>query len=1163
MTTASLAALAKGLAGTAGVLMVALLADWSWRPGGGGLVVLAGSALVAALGIPTWTLWSFRSRPTDRQVARLIEERCPELEDRLAAAAHFSEQPSASPLHGLLMADAASRVRDLEIDEVVSRSALKRSALQAAGATAAVMAIGVVALEPATRAVEAVSLYAFPHRVTLTVLPGDAKVVAGETLRIEARFANGAGPMAGVIPTVAVQGADESESADMIAVPEGFELNLGPATEDFTYAVSAAAVASPEYRVTVLHPPRIERIDVEYRYPAFTGLVPRVEEDGGDVYAPAGTDVTLRVHVDKPVRSGAVVMAGGERIEMGPRAGRVVEAELHIAVDGSYRVAVSDLDDLTNPGETEYFIRVMADRPPDVRIMRPAGDREITPLEEVTIEARADDDFGLEHLELVVSVRGGPEEVVRLADAGQARTLTGGHVLYAEDLGLQPGDFVTYYARAQDVSRGKRATEARSDIFFLEVTPFDAEFTAAQSQSMMGGGGRSIDDLVTAQKEIIVATWKLDRRADAGGRSEDDIKSIGRAQGELRARAEQAAQRIAARSPRGLTGRPQRGGAEREGGGHPLEAAAAAMARAETALDTQDTSEALPHEMEALNQLLKAQAEVREQQVARQEANGGGGGSNRSNQDLSALFDRELRRQQETNYETRDSATQREPDAESEALERVRELAKRQDELSRQQRDLASQQAQLEAEELKRRLERLTREQAELRQRAEELAQQLSDTSSTADGATGRGEDTSASGLGRRGLEAASEEMRGATSELRRQQLEEAATRGEQAADRLRELEEQMLGRVPEARRRALGEMQLEAQQLAEAQRRVANETSRLEAERLQVESVRRLAEEQERLARRTEALENELNELAGATDETTVREALAAAGRALAERDVERRMEESAAAMRALGETGERSEDAAGTAAAADDDALARLAVEEAALADDLGLAAGRLAEAGNGEDPEGWRLSEQLARVQELQARLDDLQRRLQEREDASGSPDESGRAPGKSAADADAEKPGESSGQAARGSDVQGEQPGAPATNGPRGSQGQAGESGEADLNQLVEEYAKELREAQAMIDEARRDNPGLGGTPETHRFSQSAPGVEAFKQDRSAWTILRHDVSSALELLESALSERLSRLEARDRLKAGPDARPPGEYEKLVELYYQSLASTNRN
>src|SRR5581483_12166378 len=103
--------------------------------------------------------------------------------------------------------------------------------------------------------------------------------------------------------------------------------------------------------------------------------------------------------------------------------------------------------------------------------------------------------------------------------------------------------------------------------FFLEVKPYEQEFALAQSQaSATGGGGRgSIDELVAAQKEIIVATWKLDRRALAskGAKSEQDIKSVGRAESELKTRVEETSSSFreqTMRDPRRRTPQGGRGG---------------------------------------------------------------------------------------------------------------------------------------------------------------------------------------------------------------------------------------------------------------------------------------------------------------------------------------------------------------------------------------------------------------------------------------------------------------------------------------------------------------------------------------------------------------------------------------------------------------------------
>ena len=144
-------------------------------------------------------------------------------------------------------------------------------------------------------------------------------------------------------------------------------------------------------------------------------------------------------------------------------------------------MALADADGLNNPGDTEYFIRTLQDRPPDVRIVRPASDRQVTRVEEVAIEAKADDDFGVSALDLVYAIGAGSEKVVPFEREGEATAVSGRRTVYLEDLGVKPGDVIAYYARARDVSRGKRSTEARSDIFFLEVTPFEEEFVASES----------------------------------------------------------------------------------------------------------------------------------------------------------------------------------------------------------------------------------------------------------------------------------------------------------------------------------------------------------------------------------------------------------------------------------------------------------------------------------------------------------------------------------------------------------------------------------------------------------------------------------------------------------------------------------------------------------
>ena len=789
------------------------------------------------------------------------------------------------------------------------------------------LAVGVSGRHTARRSFDALSLAMFPARVHLDVQPGHARVQAGTPLTIEARLAGNSAPVTAQLLRASsdaeMNDAEAWSGADMPVDADGaFRVKFEALGESFKYRIVAGALRSDVFDVAVVRPPRVTRVDVEYRYPAALGLPPRTEEDSGDVYAPAGTDVTLHIHTDREAASGQMLLGGGTSLALKSTDPTTLEAALTISGDDSYRLRVANGEGMATPGETEYFIRMLDDRPPDVRVIRPARDKSVTALEEIDIEAEAQDDFGVAALELVYTVRGGSEKVVPFDIASRATSVSGFHTLYLEDLKVKPGDFISYYVRARDLPRARRSSEARSDMFFLEVKPFEQEFTLAQSQGGGGGSGSpQIDDLVNAQKEIIVATWKLDRRAlTSGASSEADIRAAGKAEAELKVRVEDVASQFRESTMRDPRRRGPTPGAPRAGQTLPEEdamtAASKAMTQAITALEGLKTKPAMPPELEALNHLLRAQAQVKERQVT-QQTGAGGQGQNRQAQDLSSLFDKELARQQQTNYENKDRAEQEEQSQDESMLDKIRELAKRQDELLRRQQELARQRQQMTPEQLKRALETLTREQQQLREQAERMARQMG-TGTPNDpgqqnpnsqknqngqqqpqqgqqaqsgqqqgqqnqGGQSQGGQSQSQGqqqanrqgqsgemrpgqqggrAGERGnaMREVSEEMRNAASELSRQDPSQASARGNRALDKLRDLERQMQAGQPNEQRRAIGDMQLEARQLADAQRQLSSELNRVGQGENGKDALRRLAGEQDRLAERAERLQQSMD---------------------------------------------------------------------------------------------------------------------------------------------------------------------------------------------------------------------------------------------------------------------------------------------------------------
>ncbi len=1141
-----------GAATAAAIFLIGAFAVWIVAGDGIPLVIAVLAVLASATVALVCALLPLKQSPDDLRLARFVEEQAGGLDDLLVTAVQHSASAASSRNRGisaLLAADAVRAARRVDMETVISRRAISRSMLGASAASLAFLFAAIWFAPSAGRAAKVSAAYLFPSYYRINVSPGDTKVRQGQPLKIVARMPG----IEGLTPVLTVGQGKEAHSAPLTPgdAPGEWAITLQNLTMSFPYRVSAGSTMSPEFTVTVVRPIRVSRVDLRFEYPDGLGLAPRTEEDGGDIYAPAGTKVEVTVTTDKPASQGQLTLADGPAIPLaGPD--RVLTAEITVNAEGSYRIALEDLDGFKMPGDTEYFIRMVNDSPPDVRILRPAGDRHVSPLEEVTIEAHAEDDYGVGSLDLVLKASNGRETVVPLAKGG-GLSLDGSHTVFLEDLNVQPGDFVTYHARARDVPHGRQSAEARSDIYFLEVKPYEEEFVSAESQAMAGMMGQQtdVDALVAAEKDIIAATWKLDARArkTKDAKSAQDIRAVAEAQASTKAKAEELAGQVARATadPRRRRGRQVGAVPSREDA---MASAIEAMGKAADELNRLRTAESLPLEMDALNQLLKVAAEIRRLQVSRQQASGGGGG-NRQTPDLSTLFDQELRKQQQTNYETPSSTESKaETRKEDDPLDKIRDLARRQEALNKEQRDLAKDKERLSENEIKRLLEKLTREQNELRQQAEELSRQLQRAQSqqnppSQNAQGGQGSSSSQSGKSGQGgsqkMRDVLEEMRNASSDLRRQDPEQASSRGDRALQQLRSLEEQMQGARPDERRRALGDLQLEARQLADGQRRIGNEAARTSAGAAGEDARRRLVGDQERLAERTDRLSDAVKQLGQSTadGEPQERQATSEASRQLDQQKIADRMRESAQAMR------EGNGAPTGGRAAQSED-LAR-ALDK--VAEQLGAATGT-------RDAETQRLSSQMARTQELRDRIAELQQTMDSLQRAAEPAQRDGNAgqPSPGGSPDNAQKPGQNASS-----------PGADGRQGASGQQGSSAGGRSGEVAKLQREAEEQMRDAQRLAEDLRRQNPEMqkgGSTPENWQRSVSAPGTEGFKQDFAKWESLKNNLLLALEQTESKLSDQLRAREKVDRLNVGRYESAPESYRELVDRYYQSLATPRR-
>jgi len=727
----------RGLAITLGFGLLALaLSAW-------GMDHFRYTALaITAFRVFTWTalgalvlrflVLPLSTRLPDERVALYVEEHDPSLQAALLSAVELAperverERPDVSPdLSRRLVEQAERRCEEIDYRRLVERRSLQRmSGLLSGVATAGMLA----ALVSPAFIRQAVPFLLAPWNAgrsgspyAIRVEPGHGTLARGADQDIVAHL-EGFDSDA-VVLAVQRAGGGSWERWPMTVEPgqPGHRFMLLDVAARTEYFVEASGVRSELYRLDVVDVPYVARIDLQYRFPEYTGLTPEAIEDGGDVAALRGTRVELRVTTTLPVPSGRLVVEGEPPRPLERGADGTLGGAFEVAREGFYRIELPSADGRLQTGSPDYAIDVLEDQPPLIRMLKPGRDTQVTSIEEVFTEVEAEDDFGLSKLELVYSIGGAPEKTVALHGGRGLKRLSAGHTFFLEEQKLQPGDFISYFARATDNRGAPGRQQSTSDIFFLEVRPFDRAYRqAAEGAGGAGAGGGDEGTLSSQQRQIVAATFKLRRDQ---GRSEarqlrQDVVTLALVQGRLRDQVENLNRRM---QNRGVTG----AGSEFGDTAESLQHAVVEMAGAVKELELLRLDAALGPEQRALQHLQRAEAAFRDVQVAFGQRGGGEGGAATSAEDLSDLFELELDKLENQYEAVRRGESQQLGRAVDEAMQRLRELARRQEqEVERQRRSTTGspgaqgggdrgQQRRLaeEAQELGRRLERLAREQ--------------------------------------------------------------------------------------------------------------------------------------------------------------------------------------------------------------------------------------------------------------------------------------------------------------------------------------------------------------------------------------------------------------------------------------------------------------------
>jgi hypothetical protein len=360
----------------------------------------------------------------------------------------------------------------------------------------------------------------------VTVTPGDTKVERGTGLVIAARF-GGSPPGEATLVVNSASGKEARLNMPRRLADPVFGASIPEVKEAGIYHIEYRGKKTRDYKITVFEYPALVRADASLIYPSYTGLTNRTIRDTLRVSAVEGSRLSYTLQLNKPVVR-ARWIGTNQSLSLATAGDAIaVLSDYMLTNNARYALELVDADGRSNKFPIDFVLQALTNQRPMVKLTFPRGDPRVSRLEEMQLQAEASDDFGLLKYGIGYGVAGQEPQFVNLGSNSTANAkVQFSYVISMEKLGVDVDQVVAYFAWADDYGPDGQVRRTFGDMFFADIRPFEEIFRADQSGGGGGGnqnqggqaGGNERVKLADLQKEIVVATWNLQReKTGAGG----------------------------------------------------------------------------------------------------------------------------------------------------------------------------------------------------------------------------------------------------------------------------------------------------------------------------------------------------------------------------------------------------------------------------------------------------------------------------------------------------------------------------------------------------------------------------------------------------------------------------------------------------------------------
>ena len=314
-----------------------------------------------------------------------------------------------------------------------------------------------------------------------------------------------------------------------------FARYLNKVTDDLEYAIEAHANRSETYRLRVFDYPALIRSDAELTSPAYAGQEKRFVKDTRRVTVPEGTRLTWFCHVNKPLDSVELINEQGEILEMTSSDSTGLTYEISAVVEATqkWKLRLRDSQGRLSKIEETLIATALPNKAPELKAEK-ITDATVSPLEELSVQAKIRDDYSLLRAGVQYSLANGETEERVLFDSVESKLQSTSSVqksqptvsrdasvqtiLDFEAMGSEPDQLLSYFFWAEDLDRSGQVRRVEGEMYFAEVRPFDEIFRQGESpegspssKEPKSPQAQKADELAELQKKIMSGTWNVIR----------------------------------------------------------------------------------------------------------------------------------------------------------------------------------------------------------------------------------------------------------------------------------------------------------------------------------------------------------------------------------------------------------------------------------------------------------------------------------------------------------------------------------------------------------------------------------------------------------------------------------------------------------------------------